>query len=160
MVAKNNEIQSLSVAVYGPPSSIRPELAGISLAVEECPVKEDLDILKDSLSALQLLRGMQRKAEIHFVRNVPKFQNFVPKCSEMFLKMGRDHPIILKKFGTFQNISEECSRKKLKSHQKNWNKLEHCSKKKSEQCSEKMGILFGTCEKNWKNILKCSPKWE
>ena len=60
-MAKDGKIQSRSVAVYGPPSSIRPELAGISLAVEECPVEENLNILTDSLSALQLLRGMQRK---------------------------------------------------------------------------------------------------
>ena len=39
--------------------SIRPE--GISLAVEECPVEENLNILTASLSALQLLKGMQRR---------------------------------------------------------------------------------------------------
>ena len=61
MVAKDGKIPSLSVAVYGPPSSIRPELTGISLAVKECPVEENLNILTDSLSALQLLRGMQLK---------------------------------------------------------------------------------------------------
>ena len=61
MVAKDEKNQSRSVAVYGPPSSIRPEPAGISLAVEECPVEENLNILTDSLSALQLLRGMLRK---------------------------------------------------------------------------------------------------
>ena len=61
MVAKDNRICSRSVAVYGPPSSIRPELTGIALAVEECPLEEDLTILTDSLSSLQLLRSMQRK---------------------------------------------------------------------------------------------------
>ena len=50
MVAKDGKIQSRSVAVYGPPSSIRLEMTGISLAVEE-----NLNILTDSLSALQLL---------------------------------------------------------------------------------------------------------
>jgi ribonuclease HI len=61
MVAKDNKIQSRSVAVFGPPSSIRPELTGILLAVEDCPLEEDLSILTDSLSAIQLLRGMQRR---------------------------------------------------------------------------------------------------
>ena len=35
----------------GPPSSIQPELTGISLAVEECPVEESLKIQTDRLSA-------------------------------------------------------------------------------------------------------------
>ena len=36
-------------------------MTGISLAVEECPVEENLNMLTDSLSALQPLRGMRRK---------------------------------------------------------------------------------------------------
>ena len=61
MVAKDNKIQSQSVAFYGPPSLIRPEMAGISLAVEKCPVEEDLKILTDRLSAIYLLRDIQRR---------------------------------------------------------------------------------------------------
>ena len=47
MVAKDGKIQPQSVAVYGPPSSIRPKLTGISLAVEKCPVEENLNILTE-----------------------------------------------------------------------------------------------------------------
>ena len=61
MVAMGDKIQSRSVTVYGPPSTIRPELTGIALAVEECPLEEDLTILTDSLSAMQLLQSMQRR---------------------------------------------------------------------------------------------------
>jgi len=60
-VAKDNRLQARSVAVYGPPSSIRPELTGIALALEDCPQEEDLSILTDSLSAMQLLQSMQRR---------------------------------------------------------------------------------------------------
>ena len=74
MVSKDNRIQSRSVAVYGPLSSIRrrPELTGISLAVEDCPIEEDLNILTDSLSALQLLRGMQRKDPLWLHRHTAR----------------------------------------------------------------------------------------
>ena len=54
-------MQLLSVAVFGQPSSIRPELAGISRAVKDSPVEEDLNVLTDSLFAKQLLRNMQQK---------------------------------------------------------------------------------------------------
>ena len=60
-VAKDNRLQARSVAVYGPPSSIRPELTGMALALEDCPRETDLNILTDSLSAMQLLKSMQRR---------------------------------------------------------------------------------------------------
>ncbi len=49
-VAKDGRVQARSGAVFGQPSSIRPELTGIALALEECPIEEDLTILTDSLS--------------------------------------------------------------------------------------------------------------
>jgi hypothetical protein len=54
-------MQARSVAVFGQPSSIRPELTGIALALEGCPAEEDLNILTDSLSSMRLLMGMQRR---------------------------------------------------------------------------------------------------
>jgi hypothetical protein len=59
-VAKDGKVQECSVAVFGQPSSIRPELTGIALALEECPIEEDLTILTDSLSSVDLLQSMQR----------------------------------------------------------------------------------------------------
>jgi hypothetical protein len=50
-----------SVSVFGQPSSIRPELTGIAMVLKDCPDEEDLNILTDSLSAIVLLRSMQRK---------------------------------------------------------------------------------------------------
>jgi hypothetical protein len=41
MVAKDGRLASRSVAVFGQPSSIRPELTGIALAVEDCPREEE-----------------------------------------------------------------------------------------------------------------------
>jgi ribonuclease HI len=45
----------------GQPSSIRPELTGIALALEDCPGEEDLNIITDSLSSMRLLKNMQRQ---------------------------------------------------------------------------------------------------
>jgi hypothetical protein len=59
-VVKDNRLPSGSVAVFGQPSSIRPELTGIALAREDCPGKEDLNIITDSLSSMRLLQNMQR----------------------------------------------------------------------------------------------------
>ena len=42
-------------------SSIRPELTVIGLACEDSPIDEDLTILKDSLSSMNLLKSTQRK---------------------------------------------------------------------------------------------------
>ena len=62
-VAKDNRLQARSIAVYGPPSSIRQELTGMALALVDCPRETDLNILTDSLSAMQLLKSMQRKRD-------------------------------------------------------------------------------------------------
>jgi ribonuclease HI len=63
MVAKDARLASRSVAVFGQPSSIGlgPELTGMALAIEDCPGEEDLNILTESLSAMRLVKSMQRK---------------------------------------------------------------------------------------------------
>ncbi len=58
VVAKDGRMQARRVADFGQPSSIRPELTGIALALEGCPAEEDLSILTDSLSSMRLLRSM------------------------------------------------------------------------------------------------------
>ena len=60
MVAKDDRLPARSVAVFGPPSSLRPELTGIAIALDDCPGEEDLNILTDSLSSIRLLKSMQR----------------------------------------------------------------------------------------------------
>ena len=60
-VSKDGRVPARSVAVYGSPSSLRPELTGIALACEASPMDEDLTILTDSLSGMCLLKSMQRK---------------------------------------------------------------------------------------------------
>ena len=60
LVAKGGRLPARSVSVFGQPSSIRPELTGIALSLEECPGEEDLNVLTDSLSSMQLLMSMQR----------------------------------------------------------------------------------------------------
>jgi ribonuclease HI len=60
MVAKDDRLPARSVAVFGQPSSLRPELSGIALALEDCPWKVDLNVLTDSLSAMRQFRSMQR----------------------------------------------------------------------------------------------------
>jgi len=60
-VAKDSRLTERSVAVLGPPSSIRPELTGIALALEACPQEEELTILTDCLSAMRLLKSTQRR---------------------------------------------------------------------------------------------------
>jgi hypothetical protein len=60
-VSKDGRIPARSVAVYGSPSSLRPELTGIALACEASPMDEDLTILTDSLSSMCLLKSMQRR---------------------------------------------------------------------------------------------------
>ncbi len=40
-VAKDDRLVERSVAILGPPSSIRPELTGIALALEACPKEEE-----------------------------------------------------------------------------------------------------------------------
>ena len=60
-VSIGGRLPSQSVSVFGQPSSILPELTGIAMALKDCPDEEDLNILTDSLSAIMLLRSMQRK---------------------------------------------------------------------------------------------------
>ena len=60
MVAKDNRLPARSVAVFGQPSSLRPELSGIAIALEDCPGEQDFSILTDSLSSMRLLKTMQR----------------------------------------------------------------------------------------------------
>jgi hypothetical protein len=60
-VAKDSRLPSYSVVIFGQPSSIRPELTGITLALEDCPGKEDHNIITDSLSSMRLLKNMQRQ---------------------------------------------------------------------------------------------------
>jgi hypothetical protein len=49
--AKDGRLPARSVAVFGQPLSLRAELAGIALALEDCPGEEDLNILTNSLSS-------------------------------------------------------------------------------------------------------------
>ena len=37
IVAKDDRLPARSVAVFGPPSSLRPGLTGIAIALEDCP---------------------------------------------------------------------------------------------------------------------------
>ena len=60
-VSKDGHLQAKSVAVYGSPSSIRPELSAIGLAREDSPIDEDLTILTGSLGSMNLLKSTQRK---------------------------------------------------------------------------------------------------
>lgn len=55
------DLAPVSFEVHGPPKSIVPELSGIAVAAERSPTDEDLTILTDSKSSLQMLRGMQRQ---------------------------------------------------------------------------------------------------
>ena len=60
-VSINGRVPARSVAVYGPPSSLRPELTAFALACEDSPLGEDLTALTDSLSGMLLLKSLQRK---------------------------------------------------------------------------------------------------
>ncbi len=60
LVAKDGRLPARSVAVFGQPSSLRPEVSGIARALEDCPGEEDLNILTDSLSSMRLLKSMLR----------------------------------------------------------------------------------------------------
>ena len=55
------DLQPISFEVQGPPISVVPELAALAVAAENSPLDEDLTILTDSKTSLQLLIGMQRK---------------------------------------------------------------------------------------------------
>ena len=60
---KENRIPARSVAVYGSPSSSRPELTAVSNAydLEDVRREEDLTILPDSLSCMVGLKSLQRR---------------------------------------------------------------------------------------------------
>ncbi len=58
LVAKGGRLPARSVSVFGQPSLIRPELTGIALSLEECPGEEDLNVLTDSLSSMQLYAAL------------------------------------------------------------------------------------------------------
>ncbi len=60
LVAKDGSLPALIVAVFGQPSSLRPELTGVTMALEDCLGEEELTILPDSLSSMRLLKSMQR----------------------------------------------------------------------------------------------------
>lgn len=59
-VALGDRVPARSVAVFGTEASIRPELTGLALALEECSYQEDLTVLTDSKSSMDLLQSMQR----------------------------------------------------------------------------------------------------
>jgi hypothetical protein len=44
-----------SLQVFGQPAAIRQEMTGIAMDQEDCLEEEDLNILTDSLSSMQLL---------------------------------------------------------------------------------------------------------
>jgi hypothetical protein len=54
LVAKGGRLPACSVTVFGQQSSIRPELTGIALVLEDCLGEEDLNVLTDSFSSMQL----------------------------------------------------------------------------------------------------------
>jgi hypothetical protein len=60
LVAKDDCLPVRNVAVFGQPLSLRPELTGVAMALEDCPSEEELTILTYSLSSMRLLKSMQR----------------------------------------------------------------------------------------------------
>ncbi len=59
-VSMGGRVPARSVAVVGAPSSTRPELTGIALALEESLPGEDLTNLTDSLVAMTNLFSLRR----------------------------------------------------------------------------------------------------
>jgi hypothetical protein len=56
LVAKDcRSLPASSVAIFGQPSSLQPEISGIAMELEDCPGEEDLSILTESLSSTRLL---------------------------------------------------------------------------------------------------------
>ena len=80
-VSKDNRLPARSVAVFGQPASIRPELAGLALPLEDCPLEEELSILTDSQSSMDLLKALQRTDFPLWIRGHPARQllNYVVK---------------------------------------------------------------------------------
>ncbi|NBO64558.1 MAG: hypothetical protein EBU88_06900 [Acidobacteria bacterium] len=66
------DLAPVSFEVHGPPKSIVPELFGVAVAAEKSPTDEDLKLLTDSKSSLQLLRGMQRQDFPVFLHRRPE----------------------------------------------------------------------------------------
>ncbi len=98
MVAKDSHLSAHSMAVFGQPlaSSLRPELTGIALAVEDCLGEEDLNILTDSLSSMQLLRSMQ-KGDFKFplsLHEYPARQLLVHMVKLLSRRVGMGHTLI------------------------------------------------------------------
>ena len=73
-VSKDNRLPARSVAVFGQPASIRPELAGLALPLEDCPLEEELSILTDSKSSMDLLKALQRTDFPLWIRGHPARQ--------------------------------------------------------------------------------------
>jgi hypothetical protein len=75
-VSKDNRLPARSVAVFGQPASIRPELAGLALPLEDCPLEEELSILTDSKSSesMDLLKALQRADFPLWIRGHPARQ--------------------------------------------------------------------------------------
>ncbi len=59
-VSMGDRFPARSVAVFGSACSTRPELAAITLALEESLPREDLTILTDSLVAMATLFSLRR----------------------------------------------------------------------------------------------------
>jgi hypothetical protein len=54
------KVGSLQVRVFGQPATIQQEMTGIAIDQEDCLEEEDLNILTDSLSSMQLLERIKR----------------------------------------------------------------------------------------------------
>ena len=61
IVSLHDRVAAHAVAVFGPASSIRPELTAIIVALEDSPGDEELTLLTDSESSMTLLQSMQRR---------------------------------------------------------------------------------------------------
>ena len=61
IVSLHDRVAAHAVAVFGPASSIRPELTAIIVALEDSPGDEELPLLTDSESSMTLLEIMQRR---------------------------------------------------------------------------------------------------
>jgi hypothetical protein len=60
------DLALISFEVHSPPKSIVPDLLGVAVAAEKSPTDENLKLLANSKSSLQLLRGMQRQDFLHW----------------------------------------------------------------------------------------------
>ena len=53
-VALGDRVFARSAAVFGTETSVTPELTGLAMALVECPVHEDLTLLTDSKSSMDI----------------------------------------------------------------------------------------------------------